>query len=77
MSVTLDQVQEILLFSESSRKTLGSTQPPIHWLPGLKLPECEVDYSPASKAEAQMDGRYRSTAPESLHSLDTKTLPFL
>jgi hypothetical protein len=77
MSVTLDQMQEIFLFSESSRKALGSTQPTIHWLLGLKLPECKVDYSPASNAEALMDGKCSSTAPESLHRLATKTLPFL
>jgi len=33
-----------IFFSESPRRVPGSTQPPIHWLPGLKLPECEVDY---------------------------------
>ena len=53
MNVTLDQVQEIFLFYESSRKALGSIQPPILWLPELKRPECEADYSPASNAEAQ------------------------
>jgi len=40
---------------------------------GLKLPECEVDYSIASNGEAQMDGRYNSTLPESLHSLKINT----
>ena len=77
MSMTLDQMQQIFLFSESSRKVLGSTQPTIRWLLGLKLPECAVDYSPASNIEDVMDGRCSSTAPEILHRLGTKTLPFL
>jgi hypothetical protein len=46
------------LFSTSSRLALGSTQPPIQWLPGalspgLKRQGREVDHSPPTSAEVK------------------------
>jgi hypothetical protein len=46
------------LFFTSSRPALGSTQPPIQWIPGalspvLKWPELEADHSPPTSAEVK------------------------
>jgi hypothetical protein len=46
------------LFSMSSRLALGSTQPPIQWVPGalslgVKRPGCEADHSPPASAEVK------------------------
>jgi len=41
---------------------------------GVRLPECEVDCSPASNGKAQMDGKCTSTVPESHHGLDKNTI---
>jgi len=30
-----EEGQEIFLFSRSSRPALGTTQPPVHWVPGF------------------------------------------
>jgi len=43
----------IFLFFSISKLTLGSTQPPIQWVPGalspgIKQPVCEADHSPSS-----------------------------
>jgi hypothetical protein len=45
-------------FSKSSRPTLGSTQPPIQWLPGalspeVKLPARGADHSPPGSDRGQ------------------------
>jgi hypothetical protein len=55
------QGEEISLFSTASRPGLGSTQPPIQWLPGalspgMKRPEHEADHSTPSSAEVKNDG---------------------
>jgi hypothetical protein len=54
------------LFSMSSTQALGSTQPPIQWVPGgfspsIKRPGREVDHSPTS-AEIKKIWMYTSTA---------------
>jgi hypothetical protein len=46
----------IFLFTAASRTALGSTQPPIQWVPGalsleLKWPGREADHSPPSSAD--------------------------
>jgi hypothetical protein len=56
------------LFSMSFRPTLGSTQPPIHWVPGalspgVKRPEREADHSPPASAEVKKTLIYTSTLP--------------
>jgi hypothetical protein len=56
------------LFSTSSRLAVGSTQPPIQWLPGalsprLKLPERGADHSPPTSAEVKKMCIYTSTPP--------------
>jgi hypothetical protein len=52
---------KILLFSTTSRPSLGPTQPPIHWVPGaislrLKRQGREADHSPPSSAEVKNGG---------------------
>jgi hypothetical protein len=38
------------------RPTLGPTQPPIQWVPGLKRQGSEADHSPPSSAEVKSSG---------------------
>jgi hypothetical protein len=40
-------------FSISSRPTLGSTQPPIKWVPGVKRQGREADHSSPTSAEVK------------------------
>jgi hypothetical protein len=52
---------KICLFSTASRPDLGSTQPPIQWVPKalflkVKRPGCEVDHSPPSSTEVKNAG---------------------
>jgi hypothetical protein len=54
------------LFSKSSRPVLGSTQPPIQWVPGalspkVKRPGREADHSPPTSAEIKKMWIYTST----------------
>jgi hypothetical protein len=54
------------VFSTASRPVLGSTQPPIRWVPrglspGVKGPEMEADHSPKSSAEVENAWSYTST----------------
>jgi hypothetical protein len=56
------------LFSKSSRLALGSTQPPIQWVPGalsarVKRPGREADHSPPTSAEVNKMWIYTSTPP--------------
>jgi hypothetical protein len=56
------------LFSASSRQALGSTQPPIQWVPGalspgVKRPGREADQSPPASAEVKKMRIYTSTPP--------------
>jgi hypothetical protein len=55
--------QKNVHFSISSRPALGSTQPPIKWVPGVKRPESEADHSPAINAEVKKMWIYTSTPP--------------
>jgi hypothetical protein len=41
-------------FFISSRPALGSTQPPIKWVPGVKRQGREADHSPPTSAEKKM-----------------------
>jgi hypothetical protein len=55
-----------VLFSTSSRLALGSTQPPIQWVPGVLSPGVnrpgrEVDHSPPTNAEVKKMWIYTST----------------
>jgi hypothetical protein len=48
----------MFLFTTGFRPALGSTQPPIQWVPGtlslgIKRPGREADHSPSSSAEIQ------------------------
>jgi hypothetical protein len=51
------------IFSTSSRPTLGSTQPPIQWVSGVKRPGREADHSPPASAEVKKMWIYISTPP--------------
>jgi hypothetical protein len=50
-------------FSISSRPALGSTQPPIKWVPGIKRQGREADHSPPTSAEVKKLWIYTSTSP--------------
>jgi hypothetical protein len=50
-------------FSISSRPALGSTQPPIKWVPGVKRQGREADHSPPTSAEVKKMWIYTSTPP--------------
>jgi hypothetical protein len=50
------QEKEIFLFSILSNITLGPTQSPIQWVPGLKQPGHVANRSPASSAEVKNCG---------------------
>jgi hypothetical protein len=45
----------------SSRPALGSTQPPIQWVPGVKRQEREADHSPPASAEVKKTWIHSST----------------
>jgi hypothetical protein len=56
------------LFSTSSRPALGSTQPPIQWVPGalsmgVKRPGREADHSPSTSVEVKKIWIYTFTPP--------------
>jgi hypothetical protein len=52
-----------LHFSISSRPALGSTQPPIKWVPGVNRQGREADHSPPTSAEVKKMWIYTSTPP--------------
>jgi hypothetical protein len=57
--------QGIFLFTITSRTALGTTQPPIHWVPeaisqGVKRPGHEADHSPPSSDEVKNAWSYTS-----------------
>jgi hypothetical protein len=43
----------IFIFATASGPALGSTQPPIQWVPEALSPERETDHSHPSKAEVK------------------------
>jgi hypothetical protein len=47
---------KVFLFSTPFRPALGPTQPPIQWVPGIKLKGREADHSPSSRAEVKKGG---------------------
>jgi hypothetical protein len=58
-------------FSISSRPALGSTQPPIQWVPGALSPGArrqgrEADQSPPTSAEVKKPWIYTSTFPHDI-----------
>jgi hypothetical protein len=62
----------IPVFSTASGTALGSTQPPIQWVPGalslgVKRPGREADHSPPSNAEVKECWSNTSTSPIRLH----------
>jgi hypothetical protein len=68
-SLSPDRVKNFLL-SKLSRPALGSTQPPIQWVPGalsggdgVKRPGREADHTPPSSTEVKKMWIYISTPP--------------
>jgi hypothetical protein len=64
----------IFLFTTESKTALGSTQPPIQWVPGalsleVKWPGREADHSPPSSAEVKNAWNYTSTHPILFHGV--------
>ena len=60
------QGQENILFSKMSRQALGSTQPPIQWVPsvlslGVKWLQSEVHWSPPSSVKVKNKCSYIAT----------------
>jgi hypothetical protein len=53
----------LMSFFTSSRPVLGPTQPPIQWVPGVKRPGCQADYSHPTDAEVKKTWIYTSTPP--------------
>jgi len=52
-----------------SRQALWPTQPPIQWVPEVKRPGHEADYSPPSSAEVSNAWSYTSIPPLRLHGV--------
>jgi hypothetical protein len=52
----------------SSRPAVGSTQPPIQWVTGLKRQGREADHSPSASADVKKMWIYASTPPYALIS---------
>jgi hypothetical protein len=68
------------LFSTSSRGAMGSTQPPIQWVPGALSPEVkrsgrEAGHSPPTSAEVKKTLIYASTPPYVLMVKKDKAIP--
>jgi hypothetical protein len=42
-------------FSHTSTPTVGPTQPPVKWVPGLKRPGRGADHPPSSNAEVKKE----------------------
>jgi hypothetical protein len=64
----------IFLFTTASRPALGSTQPPVQWIPGavslgVKQPGRKADHSPPSSAEVKNAWNYAYTPPIRLHDV--------
>ena len=57
-------------FTKTQRLALGPTRPPIEWVPELKRPGLEVNYSPVSDTEVRNECSYATTAGVSLHGLE-------
>jgi hypothetical protein len=64
----------IFLFSTVSRTALGSTQPPIQWVPGalslgVKRPRREADHSPPSSVDVKECVELYLHSPIRLHGV--------
>jgi hypothetical protein len=62
------------IFSTSSRPALGSTQPPVQWVPGALSPGIkqqgrEADHSPPTSAEVKKDVDLCIHSPIRLHGV--------
>jgi len=62
--VRLPAGAEIFLFFAESRQSLGTTQPPIHW-----VQRREADYSPLTSGEVKNAWSSTSTLPICVHSV--------
>jgi hypothetical protein len=53
------------IFTTSSRLVLGSTQPPIQWVPGVERPGREAEHPSPTSAEVKKTWVYTFTLPYS------------
>jgi hypothetical protein len=73
----------IFLFATASRTALVPTQPPMQWVPGVKRPGREGNYSSPSSAEVKNAWSYTSTPPYTfmvwclVKLRDNFTLPYI
>jgi hypothetical protein len=63
------------LFSTSSRPAVGSTQPPIQWVPGVKRSGREADHSSPGSAEVKKNVDLYNHSSIRLHGIVETTLP--
>jgi len=61
--VSFPATEEPYLFSETSRPSLGSTQPLIQRVPRVKRPGFEANHSHPCSAETKEERDYNSTPP--------------
>jgi hypothetical protein len=60
-SVTTPTGSSNIYTIDNQRPALGSTQPPIKWVPGVKRQGREADHSPPTTAEVKKMWIYAST----------------
>jgi hypothetical protein len=74
------QGQEIFLFPQTFRPTLGPIQPPIQWTPGsfsgVKRPGHEVNHSHPSNSEVKNEWIYTSNSLIRFNGVDGKNFTF-
>jgi len=68
--VQASEGQETFFSSRTTKPALGPTQPPIHWIVGVKWSELEVNQSSPSSGKVKNESCYNSTCPFCLHYMD-------
>ena len=72
--------QEIFLFCRTSKSAVGTTQPPIQWVPGffsgVKRPGRQVNHSPPSSDDVKSKWSCTSTILICLNGVDGENFTF-